>query len=842
MRQSRQATTSAAPRATASASERAADGRAIEVEDHLEPRVRLPADLLRFVVAVAEIAVLTGLALLAKRTASGLELDIVHGVSKGLHSGLVQPIASVAFIALLVLPVALGVTLLVEGQRVRLAEAVVTGGAAIGLTIGADLLLGLSALSRLGDAVSRYGHDYGHGPLDSYLAGLVAFLTLIGLSGRPRWRTGAWLAIGFYSLTSLLLASSHTTVVSLLLTLLIGWAVGTGLRYTLGTQSARPTALTIAEALGPVDAPVRSIRRVPGTGPDGRRYTVRTVTGERRDVTVLDRDYQAAGLLQRIYRRVRLRAQVSRTAPLTMERALERYALLTYAVEDAGVATPRLVAVLRVGPEAAIIANGHLAGTTLAEFDGKLSDDQLGRVWETVLRLHRRRVTHRALTAGNIVCTPDGEIALLEPGSGDVAASGLQLRLDLAQLLAEMALLVGPDRAARVAASRLGTDAVTDLRPLLQPIVLQRATRSALKQRKDVLPGLSERLAAMAPHAEQPPPAELERFRPRTIVTVVLGIVAGYIVLDQLAQVDIKDILSKSDWHWTLLALVLSGATYVGAALSLSGFVLERLRFVRTLLAQLAASFVMLVTPAAVGGVAVNIRYLTKADVDAADAAASAGVSQVIGLVEHVLLLIIFAAIAGTSQTTPLPPTWVWIALAALAAAVLVTLAIPAGRRLLLSRVAPVFSQLIPRLLTLAQRPAKLAEGVGGGLLLTMAYILCLAASLRAVGASVPLASVAVVYLTGNAVGSAVPTPGGIGAVEAALSAGLTAAGVPGATAVSAVLLYRLLTFWLPVPVGWAAMRYLQGRDALLRLAVAGWRGPGQRRRPMRWPVFYRIS
>ena len=71
------------------------------------------------------------------------------------------------------------------------------------------------------------------------------------------------------------------------------------------------------------------------------------------------------------------------------------------------------------------------------------------------------------------------------------------------------------------------------------------------------------------------------------------------------------------------------------------------------------------------------------------------------------------------------------------------------------------------------------------------------------------------VYLTGSAVGSVVPTPGGLGAVEAALSAGLTAAGLPGATAVSAVLLFRILTFWLPVPVGWAALSYLQRKDAL---------------------------
>ena len=122
---------------------------------------------------------------------------------------------------------------------------------------------------------------------------------------------------------------------------------------------------------------------------------------------------------------------------------------------------------------------------------------------------------------------------------------------------------------------------------------------------------------------------------------------------------------------------------------------------------------------------------------------------------------------------------------------------------------------MIPRLLDIAQQPVKLAEGIGGALLVTVSYILCLQTSVLALGGSVPFVSVAIVYLTGSAIGSAVPTPGGLGAVEAALSAGLTAAGMPGISAVSAVLLYRTVTFWLPVPLGWVALTYLQRHEAL---------------------------
>jgi glycosyltransferase 2 family protein len=199
-----------------------------------------------------------------------------------------------------------------------------------------------------------------------------------------------------------------------------------------------------------------------------------------------------------------------------------------------------------------------------------------------------------------------------------------------------------------------------------------------------------------------------------------------------------------------------------------------------------------------------------------ADAVASVGVSQVVAGAVHLILLAIFAALAGTSNAIAFrPPGWAYIALAVLVAAILAALAVPAGRKLLLSRLASTISQVIPRLLDIAQRPAKLAAGIGGALLVAAAYIGCLAVSVRAFGGALPIVAIAVVYLTGTAIGSAVPTPGGIGAVEAALAAGLTAAGLHGSVAFSSVLLFRVVTFWLPVPVGWVALNYLQRREAL---------------------------
>jgi len=227
---------------------------------------------------------------------------------------------------------------------------------------------------------------------------------------------------------------------------------------------------------------------------------------------------------------------------------------------------------------------------------------------------------------------------------------------------------------------------------------------------------------------------------------------------------------------------------------------------------------VILVTPAAVGGVALNVRYLRKAKLSATDAAASVGVTQVMSFAVFGVLVLISAAIAGSSTAAKAltPPHWAYIALAILVGLTLIVLALPAGRRQLFSRVSSVASQVIPRLVDVAQRPAKLAQGVGGSVLVSVAYILCLAASVRAVGyAHVPLASIAVVYLAGNAAGSFIPTPGGIGAVETALSLALAGAGLTAAAAITAVLLFRTVTFWLPVLAGWVSLHYLQRRDLI---------------------------
>ncbi len=478
----------------------------IQVEDQLERRIRKPVDLLRCVVSCIEIVALAVAGVAASATTSGVQTDIAGATGRLPHALLVVA-PPLALFALLILPTALAVQLLARRQPRRLAEAVATGVLAGAVTAVVNELLRRGAATALYDAIimSRPGTSH-VAALDPYLAGLVAYASMIGLVGRPFWRNALWVAVGVYSVVHV--GALHTPVLALLITVLVGRAIGLAVRYVAGSTSQRPGAKEIAAALAPAELRVTVIRRVshPGNGVTGsRHYAVTTLGGDRLDVVVFDRDQQAAGAIYRLYRSVRVLGQVSRNAPLSVERIVERRALLSYAAEDAGAPTPRLRALVRVGPEAEVLAFEHHDGTTLAKRNPGCSDAELSQIWDAVDRLHARQVTHRGLTADRILLTDDGGVMLLDPGEGDVAASDLQIRLDVAQLIAELALFVGPDRSASLALEKAGAEDLVAVVPLLQPVALARSTRAALRRRRDVLPALRTRLLAAVPGAEVAP-------------------------------------------------------------------------------------------------------------------------------------------------------------------------------------------------------------------------------------------------------------------------------------------------------------------------------------------------
>jgi uncharacterized membrane protein YbhN (UPF0104 family) len=293
--------------------------------------------------------------------------------------------------------------------------------------------------------------------------------------------------------------------------------------------------------------------------------------------------------------------------------------------------------------------------------------------------------------------------------------------------------------------------------------------------------------------------------------------VAVMLMLGQLANVDLVSIVTDADPLWAAAALLMSVLTYVAAAIVITSLAPVAVRWVRTFLTQLAATFVSLVAPAAVGNIGTNSRYLQQAGASPAVAIASVSATQLFVFSSYLILVIVFGIMTGKQDQGPdlIPDTTVLLVVAGAVAMGAALMAIPAARRTIGVRVRPLLSTTWPRLLESARQPQRIAMGVGGALLLNLAYAGALYAAVFAYGGNLAYATVGFVYLAAGAVGSAAPTPGGIGAVELALASGLTAAGLDGSTAVQAALLFRAVTFWLPMVPGWLSFTYLQRQNAL---------------------------
>ncbi|MGX1224383.1 uncharacterized membrane protein YbhN (UPF0104 family) [Streptomyces ambofaciens] len=796
------------------------------------------------------------------------------------------------------MPVAFAIERLIKRDGLRIADGVLAAVLAHGVTLATDLWVAKAAPGSIQEALTQPSPGDIHAltdPVHGYLAPVIAYMTAVGMSRRPRWRAVLWIVLLLDAFS--MLVTGYTTPFSIILTVLIGWAVAYGTLYAVGSPNVRPTGRTLMAGLRHVGfRPVTAARQeAPSdsveTGDRGRRYFVTLEDGRPLDVTVVDREQQAQGFFYRAWRNLTLRGFATRSSLPSLRQALEQEALLAYAAIAAGANAPKLIATSELGPDAVMLVYEHTGGRSLDSLaDEEITDDLLRGTWEQVRALQSRRIAHRRLVGDAILVDRSGTVILTDLRIGEIAAGDLLLRMDISQLLVTLGLRVGAERAVASAVGVLGPDAVADCLPMLQPIALSRSTRATLRRlareraqrereavlessrqaklaraeaaghdatshareetdsstadkpdkkavraeqraekravdeaieearEEDLLTQIRHAVLRIRPQAPVEP-ARLERVRPRTLISFIAGAIGAYFLLTQLTHIEFGPLISNAQWGWVAAAVLFSAASYVAAAMSLLGFVPEKVPFLRTVAAQVAGSFVKIVAPAAVGGVALNTRFLQRAGVRPGLAVASVGASQLFGLGCHILMLLSFGYLTGTEKTPSLSPSRTVIAgLLTVAVLVLVVTSVPFLRKFVVTRVRSLFAGVVPRMLDVLQRPQKLITGIGGMLLLTACFVMCLDASIRAFGddsTSISLASVAVVFLAGNALGSAAPTPGGVGAVEATLTVGLIAVGLPKEVAAPAVLLYRLLTLWLPVLPGWLVFNHLTRKEAL---------------------------
>ncbi|QNP74147.1 flippase-like domain-containing protein [Streptomyces roseirectus] len=274
--------------------------------------------------------------------------------------------------------------------------------------------------------------------------------------------------------------------------------------------------------------------------------------------------------------------------------------------------------------------------------------------------------------------------------------------------------------------------------------------------------------------------------------------------------------LHDAEWPWLLAAAGATCLTWVAAAVTRQGAVSQPLPRLRLLATQFAAGAANHLLPTGLGAGAVNLRFMTVCGVPLARSSAALALYLLAESVARVgLLAALLCAFPDALRLGALlPGTDAGPLLAAVAGGA----AVVAGLLCLVRRLRAPVVTFLRAALTEARSvhtcPGRVLALWGGSLAFPALQAAGLVAVGRALELPVPALHMALAYLAATVAVALVPTPGGIGSVEAALVIALVAAGGPLALTTAVVLTYRVITVWVPLVPGAVAL------GALVRFKV----------------------
>lgn len=310
-------------------------------------------------------------------------------------------------------------------------------------------------------------------------------------------------------------------------------------------------------------------------------------------------------------------------------------------------------------------------------------------------------------------------------------------------------------------------------------------------------------------------PQTARHVRAKNLVLVAALVVTAYLVIAQLADIGfgtIADELREAEPAWLILGLLLAQCTFVAGGIAVRGTVTTPLALLPCVLLQSAIKFVNLTVPSSAGRIGMNLRFFQQLGVPGPQAAAAGAIDNVAKKVVQIgLLLLVLPLVNVRFDTTQIrgPDSRL---VAALGVAIVVTgvviLSVPKFR----ARIVPSVKSALSAIRDVARIRHKRLELFGGRLAAELLYALSLGATCLAYDIHLNLAQLVFVNSAAGLVSGLVPTPGGIGAAEASISAGLIALGVDNPTAIAIAVTQRLWTFYLPPIWGYASLRWLTSK------------------------------
>jgi glycosyltransferase 2 family protein len=783
------------------------DGREISVSGRLlPPLTRRINDILRLVLAAAFLAIVITSSVITRPQWIALEKSVsqIVGVLSPTQSDAVYLVYGLAIVAL---PFVILIGLIVAGQWKLLGAYAASGVIAIALlSIGGTGLAAPRWHFDIPDRLSTLPAQFLDDP--RWIGMLAAVLTVSGPWLPARWRHWWWaLLLAFVPIH---LVVSAIVPARSLVGLAVGWVVGALVVLVVGTPGLEV----------PLDGAVRAlakqgfvVSRLTVIRPSGRGPLVLSAGGEHPECIAVIELYgphqRSGGALRQLWGKLRLRD--AETAPLvaSMRRAVEHRALMAVAIGDAGVANTATLAVGPLDRGWMLYSHKPTRGTSIDEC---ATTTPVGRLWESLRVLNDHQIAHGDLRSHQIT-VDDGVVLFGGFFNAEYGATEAQLQSDIAQLLVTTAALYDPKSAVGAAIDVFGKDTILNASRRLTKVAVPRAIRKSIPDAGAVISAARAEVKRQT-GADQIKTQTITRFTRSQIIQLVLFGALVYVAYPFISTAPTFIFqLRTAHWWWALLGLAVSALTYVGAAAALWASADEKVSFWRLSIAQVANTFAATTTPAGVGGLALSTRYLQKGGgLSATRATTAVALQQSVQVIMHLALLILFSTVAGASMNLShyVPDATVLYLIAGVALGIVGTfLFVPTLRRWLATDLRPKLKELTSDLVEVTREPKRLSLIVLGCTGTTLGAALALWASVEAFGGGATFVTCTVVTMVGGTLASAAPTPGGVGAVEAALIGGLAAFGVPAAVGVPSVLLYRMLTCWLPVFAGWPVMRWL---------------------------------
>ena len=822
------------------------------IADRIFTIQRRREDVVDIVISILAILIIWTIGTVASATTRGVTMDVLQ--FQLIRQILILPVNLVEGLIILITPIMVIISLALRKRLHTIIQVIVTSVvAAVGGWIIAVLTGLLPAYLTIPLSVDRLIATQGHRSgfviaINLVLVTLCAMFTSAGEAQSMRAIRWGW--IGVWVILILGVLRSSMTLPVAFISVFLGRAFGSGSRWIMGYDDQRAKGVTLVEALlGIGITPSRIVRtdldttieplstwavaenargrltQVPADlgdigititrrpDPDhNRHYQVWSDTGLTYELIVMDPGQELTGTLLEMWNNLRLRG-ISRWVSPSLKAQAERSSFTTLQALRAGVFTQEPIAIASANDSIIMVLSALPPTTPLTELGERASDEVLDRAWEQLRYAHTRGISHRALTPEAVVVDASSDVWLLDWDSGEVATTELNQSIDIAQMLVLTALAVGPQRALEAGRRCVGDETLIACAPVIQKPVLPASVNQMLR-RSDLLSDLRAALVGDS-EAESAPTADLQRFRPRTILTIAVAFIAVFIVVSSLNFNDLVSTVKSANPWWMAASAALACLIWVGSAVPLMALSPEKLRFGDTLIAQVAASIITVVAPAGVGPAALNLRYLRKRRVPTAAAVTTVTLMQISQALITIILLLLVMVSAGSSLSVSLPYGTILAVVAVVMLAVGVIMAVPKVRRWIWAKIEPTWQQVYPRLLWIIGQPRRLAAVVAGNLLMNIGYVGAFWTAMVAMGGSLNFSTVAITYLTANAAGSFIPSPGGIGTVETALTSGLTVAGVSSSVAIATALLYRLVTFYGRIPFGWLAMKYMEKKDLI---------------------------